>query len=180
MFLAASSRTTREFVRESDRLRELSGGITRGELAPEILFEVIGEVGDYLVRKERSGIDEADQRLGCPLVGDRELVRADHLESCFLENLPIRPLRSDLLPPGRHPVMGVHLVHPPVKGGRQRLLPRCLAVPRGFTPQQREISAGSEPATGISGDDLTAKTVKGVSDGNEAEGLLRCEKVLRG
>src|SRR5450631_1562325 len=180
MLLAASIRTTREFIRESDRLQELSGGITRGELTPEILFEVIGEVGDDLVRKERSGIDEADQRLGCPLVGDRELVGADHLESSFLENLPIRPLRSDLLPPGRHPVVGVQLVHPPVEGGRQRLLPRCLAVPRGFTPQQGEILAGSKPATGVSGDDLTAKTVKGVSDGNEVERLLWCEEILRG
>jgi hypothetical protein len=57
--LAASNRTTREFVRESDGLRELSGGITRGELTSEIRFEVIGVVGDDLVRKERRGIDEA-------------------------------------------------------------------------------------------------------------------------
>ena len=129
----------------------------RAKAGREIGVECVTLAAEYPGRQKRRRPDEPGQLRQAPAVLDGELTVRDRLESGTRQHLEIRAALPGQVPSGRYPVFGAERRPPPVQGGGERSLPRCVTCPRLGRPAQRQAAARLEPPEDPAGDQIPGR-----------------------
>ena len=161
-----------EFVREREVLLEDTVGAAGEKPPSKVALELVDMAFENGAIQERGRVDEPDQRLDAPSLGDRKLERPLVGEARSSQHLLVRVSVDDLFPPRGHPVAGADRVRPPFERVGQDTLPRPIAAPWRLAPEERDTAAFREVGNQSPRNGITVEPVERVTDGDEVEGTL--------